>query len=120
MLATDVSAPQGEATLCGQRVALRFDHNMMRLTELYFQQTSGFRMSYYGIVDLAAVRAYGGLGALAYGAVASAARADDKSPISIMDFDQACTYEELRACSGTLLEGALACLPKREGSEKKE
>lgn len=120
MLATDVSAPQGEATLCGKRVALRFDHNMMRLTELYFQQTSGFRMSYYGIVDLAAVRAYGGLGALAYGASASAARADGKELVAIEDFDRLCTYEELRACSGTLLEGALAGLPRKEGRAKKE
>ena len=120
MNATDISAPQSEAMLCGQHVMLRFDHDMMRLTEIYFQQTSGFRQSYYGIVDLAAVRGYGGLGAIAYGAVASAARADKKTPIGIEEFDQRCTYEELRACADTLLEGALSSLPKKENGAKKE
>lgn len=120
MQATEISAPQSEATLCGKRVMLRFDHNMMRLAEVYFQQTTGYTQSYYGIVDLAAVRAYGGLGALAYGAVASVARADGKNPIGIEEFDRQCTYEELRACSKTLMEGVLASLPKKEGSAKKE
>ena len=72
MLATDVSAPEMEAQLCGRSVTLRFDHNAMRQAELYYKWSTQEVLGYYGIVDLVTRRTYCGLGALAYGAAAAA------------------------------------------------
>ena len=72
MLATDVSAPEMEALLCGRSVTLRFDHNAMRQSELYYKWSTQEVLGYYGIVDLATRRTYCGLGALRYGAAAAA------------------------------------------------
>ena len=56
MLATDVSAPEMEALLCGKSVTLRFDHNAMRQAELYYRWSTLEVLGYYGIVDLATMR----------------------------------------------------------------
>lgn len=112
MLAMEISAPEREAILGGAPVRLRFDHNQMRQSELYYQQTTARRLGYLGIVEQAIAGTYIGLGAIAYGARASAQMAEGKGPEPMWRFDRDTGYEELRACMNTLLDGVTESLPK--------
>lgn len=112
MQGTDISAPALEAELGGERMALRFDHNQMRMSEIYYQTTTLRKLGYLGIVDQAISRTYIGLGAIAYGAAASAAMAQGALPPTMHDFDGRVTYDELRACARALLDGIMESMPK--------
>lgn len=118
MLATDVSAPEIAAKLCGREVLMRFDHNQMRQSELYWQYSTGGVLGYYGIVDQAANRTYCGLGAICYGAVAAAAIEQGKQPISMAQFDRMADYRALRPLAGQMIDCVIRSLPGPEGGEK--
>lgn len=119
MQATDISAPQIEATLGGRATALRFDHNQMRMAELYYQGTTLRKLGYLGIVDQAISRTYVGLGAIAYGAAASAAMDAGAIPLTMREFDRAVTYDELRGCAQELIASVTASISP-QGKGKKE
>ncbi len=112
MQATQISAPVREATLGGKTTALRFDHNQMRMSEIYYQQTTQHKLGYIGILDQAISRTYIGLGALAYGAAASAALDRDAPVPTMREFDEQVTYDELRACARLLVDGTMESLPR--------
>lgn len=112
MLAEDISAPVREITLGARTVNARFDHNMMRMAELYWQQTTLRKLGYLGIVDQAIARTYCGLGAVAYGACASAAMAENRPPMTVREFDKTFDYYAIKGAAQALIDGVVACLPK--------
>ena len=118
MLATDVSAPEMEALLCGKSVTLRFDHNAMRQAELYWQWSTHGVLGYYGIIDMATRRTYCALGALCYGAAASAAIDSGREPLAMCEFDKLVRSDELRPLAAQMIDCVVRSLPKAEGSAK--
>ena len=121
MQATDISAQEREIRLGDRVINARFDHNMMRQAEMYYQTTTLRRLGYYGIVDQAIARTYSGLGAIAYGAAAAAAMAEEKRPLSMQAFDRMFDYEALHASGWDLVNGALELLPKpKKGAGNKK
>lgn len=120
MQATDISAQEREIRLGDRVIRARFDHNMMRQAEMYYQATTLRRLGYYGIVDQAIARTYSGLGAIAYGAAAAAAMAEEKKPLSMQAFDRMFDYETLRAAASDVTFGALELLPKPKKSGKEK
>lgn len=118
MLATEITAPEKEAKLGGKTVRLRFDHNQMRQSEIYYQNTVLRKLGYIGIVDQLLARTYIGLGAIAYGAAASAQMAEGRIPMAMREFDRDVSYDELRAAAQTLVSGVMESMPK--GGAKKE
>lgn len=112
MLAEDISAPVREITLGARTVNARFDHNMMRMAELYWQQTTLRKLGFLGIVDQAIARTYCGLGAVAYGACASAAMAENRPPIDARAFDRQFDYYAIKGAAQALIDGMIAGLPK--------
>lgn len=120
MQATDISAQEREIRLGDRVINARFDHNMMRQAEMYYQQTTLRRLGFYGIVDQAIARTYSGLGAIIYGATAAAAMAKEKKPLSMQAFDRMFDYETLRAAASDAIFGALELLPKPKKSAGNE
>ena len=118
MLATDASAPEMEALLCGRSVTLRFDHNAMRQAELYWQWSTHGVLGYYGIIDMATRRTYCGLGALCYGAAAAAAIDAGREPMAKREFDRMVSYDAMRPLAGSMIDCVVRSLPKAEGSAK--
>lgn len=118
MLATDASAPEMEARLCGRDVTLRFDHNAMRQSELYWQWSTKEVLGYYGIVDMATRRTYCGLGALCYGAAAAAAIEAGREPVAKREFDRMARYDEMRPLAAQMIDCVVRSLPKAEGGAK--
>lgn len=114
MNAADISAKEKTATLGGKEVILRFDHNQMRLCEEYWQETTRRKLGYLAIVDQLAARTYSALGAIAYGAAASAAMARNAVPISMHDFDRQVSYTELRACANLLSRCVIDSFPRTQ------
>ncbi len=112
MLASDVSAQEMEGKLGGRMVAMRFDHNQMRMSELYWQHTTRGKLGYYGIVDQAIHRTYVGLGALCYGAVASAAMSAGKPPVTMTEFDRMTHYDDLRPLAEQMIDAVIASMPR--------
>lgn len=112
MHSTDIAAPVLAAVLGGRNVTLRFDHYQMRMSELYWQYSTRGKLGYIGIVDQLIHKTYCGMGAIAYGAVASAAIEAGKEPIAMSAFDKLASYDELKACQKALLDGAMGALPK--------
>lgn len=112
MLAEDITAPVREIKLGARYVNARFDHNMMRMAELYWQQTTLRKLNYLGIVDQAIARTYCGLGAVAYGACASAAMAENRPPIDAHAFDRQFDYYAIKGAAQALIDGMIAGLPK--------
>lgn len=119
MLATDVSAPEMEALLCGKTVTLRFDHNAMRQAELYWQWSTHGVLGYYGIIDMATRRTYCGLGALCYGAAAAAAIDAGRMPMGKGEFDKLVSYDALRPLAAQIIDCVVRSLPGTEGGAKK-
>lgn len=117
MKATDISAPHKTCRLGGQDVNLRFDHNMMRMTEIYYQASTLRSLGYFGILAQAGGRTFCALGALAYGAAAATAMAEGSRPITMAEFDRMVTYEELRAAADALMEGVIESMPKAENQK---
>lgn len=118
MLATDVSAPEMEALLCGRSVTLRFDHNAMRQAELYWQWSTHGVLGYYGIIDMATRRTYCGLGALCYGAAAAAAIDAGRMPMGKGEFDKLVSYDALRPLAAQMIDCVVRSLPGTEGGAK--
>ena len=118
MLAEDVSAPEMEALLGGRAVRLRFDHNAMRQTELYWRWSVRGAMDYYGIIDMATRRTYCALGALCYGAAASAAIDSGREPLAMREFDKLVRYDELRPLAAQMIDCVVRSLPRAEGGAK--
>lgn len=118
MLATDVSAPEMEALLCGKTVTLRFDHNAMRQAELYWQWSTHGVLGYYGIIDMATRRTYCGLGALCYGAAAAAAIDAGREPMAKCEFDRMVSYDAMRPLAAQMIDCVVRSLPKAEGGAK--
>lgn len=118
MLATDVSAPEMEALLCGKSVTLRFDHNAMRQAELYYRWSTQEVLSYYGIVDLATRKTYCGLGAICYGAAAAAAIEVGRMPMGKGEFDKLVSYDALRPLAGQMIDCVIHSMPKAGGGAK--
>lgn len=112
MLAEDITAPVREIKLGARTVNARFDHNMMRMAELYWQQTTLRKLNYLGIVDQAIARTYCGLGAVAYGACASAAMDENRPPIDARAFDRQFDYYAIKGAAQALIDGMIAGLPK--------
>lgn len=118
--AADISAQETQLKLGGREVAARFDHNQMRMSEMYWQYTMMRKCGYLAIMDQAVARTYSGLGAICYGALASAAMEKGLQPIAMRDFDRAFDYDQIRSCAQQLIDGAIDALPKdRKGSAKK-
>ena len=120
--AADITAPEVVLKLGGREVAARFDHNQMRMSEMYWQYTMGRKLGYLGVMDQAVARTYSGLGAIGYGAAASAAMAQGMQPIAMRDFDRMFDYDMLRGVAQQLIDGAIEALPKgkKAGSKKAE
>lgn len=118
MLATDASAPEMEALLCGRSVTLRFDHNAMRQAELYWQWSTHGVLGYYGIIDMATRRTYCGLGALCYGAAAAAAMDAGREPMAKREFDRMVSYDALRPLAAQIIDCVVRSLPVPQGGEK--
>lgn len=112
MLAEDITAPVREIKLGARYVNARFDHNMMRMAELYWQQTTLRKLNYLGIVDQAIARTYCGLGAVAYGACASAAMDQNRPPMDVREFDRTFDYYAIKGAAQALIDGMIAGLPK--------
>lgn len=112
MYGTDVSAPEIEATLAGRRVKMRFGHAQMRHAELFWQRMCRGKLGYLGIVELLTARTYGGMSAIAYGAVVDAALSEGKEPISMYDFDRIVSYEELRAAAQDMIDAVIESMPQ--------
>lgn len=112
MLAEDITAPVREIKLGARCVNARFDHNMMRMAELYWQQTTLRKLNYLGIVDQAIARTYCGLGAVAYGACASAAMDQNRPPMDVREFDRTFDYYAIKDAAQALIDGMIAGLPK--------
>ena len=112
MLAEDITAPVREIKLGARCVNARFDHNMMRMAELYWQQTTLRKLNYLGIVDQAIARTYCGLGAVAYGACASAAMDQNRPPMDVREFDRTFDYYAIKGAAQALIDGMIAGLPK--------
>lgn len=119
MLAKDITAQEIELKLGSRTVNARFDHNQMRMAELYWQHTARGTLGYIGILDQLIHRTYMGMGAVCYGAVASAAMAAEKRPIGMDAFDKAFEYADLLGCAQALADAALRALPGKKGSAKK-
>ena len=118
--AADISAQEIVIKLGGREVNARFDHNQMRMSEMYWQHTMLRKLGYLDVMDQAIARTYSGLGAIAYGAVASAAMAANMPPVSMWQFDRMFDYDMLRGCAQQLIDGAMEALPKgKKGSAKK-
>lgn len=118
--AADISAQQIVLRLGGQEVDVRFDHNQMRMSEMYWQHTMLRKLGYLGVLEQAIARTYCGLGAICYGAVASAAMAQGLQPITMREFDRMFDYDMLRASAQQLIDGVMASLPKgKPGAQKK-
>lgn len=115
MLAEEITAPVREITLGTRTVNARFDHNMMHMAEIYWQTVTLRKLSYLGIIDQAVSRTYCGLGAVCYGAVASAAMAANRTPVSVHDFDRMFDYFAIKGAAQSLIDGVLAGLPKDSG-----
>ena len=119
MLGTDVSCPEIAAKICGrENVRMLFNHNQMRMSELYWQYSTGGVLGYMGICDQAVGRTYVGLGAIAYGAVAAAAMAEHKRPIEMQKFDRLCTMDQLQEIAPQMIGAVLSSLPKGSGEGK--
>ena len=119
MLGTDVSCPEMAANLCGrENVRMLFNHNQMRMSELYWQYSTGGVLGYMGICDQAVGRTYVGLGAITYGAVAAAAMAEGKRPIEMEKFDRLCTMDQLQGIAPQLIGAVLQSLPRGRGEGK--
>lgn len=117
MNGVDISAKEEVARLGGKEVILRFDHNQMRMAEEYWQHTTRRKLGYLAIIDQLAARTYSALGAIAYGAAASAAMARDVVPVSMRDFDKQVSYTELKACANMLSRCVIDSFPRgTEGS----
>lgn len=112
MLAEDITAPVREIKLGARYVNARFDHNMMRMAELYWQQTTLRKLGFLGIVDQAIARTYCGLGAVAYGACASAAMDQNRPPMDVREFDRTFDYYAIKGAAQALIDGVVAGLPK--------
>ncbi len=112
MKATEISAPEREIRLCGGAVRVRFDHNQMRQSELYWQWSVGRRLGYLGIVAQMLDKTFIGLEAVAYGAVASFQMANGRPPITMRAFDAAITYDELLTAAEALKGGVKESMPK--------
>lgn len=117
--AADVSAPEIVIKLGEREMNARFDHNQMRYAELYWQHTTRGVLGYMGIMDQMVHRTYCGMGAICYGAVASAAIAAEKEPLAMDAFDQRVDYEALMRVQPVLLKSAFEALPRKRISEKK-
>ena len=118
--AADISAQEIVIKLGGREVNARFDHNQKRMSEMYWQHTMMDKLGYLGVMDQAIARTYSGLGAICYGAVASAAMERRLQPIAMWQFDRMCDYDMLRAIAQQLIDGAMAALPKgKKGGAKK-
>ena len=120
MRATDISAVEREIALGSRAISVRFDHTQMRYAELYWQHTTRGVLGYMGIMDQMVHRTYCGIGAICYGAVASAAIAAGGRPIAMDVFDRQFDYEALLKVQPTLLEGAFEALPRKRVGAKKE
>ena len=120
--AADISAQEIVIKLGGREVNARFDHNQMRMSEMYWQHTMLRKLGYLGVMEQAIARTYSGLGAIAYGAVASAAMAQDLPPVAMREFDRMFDYDMLRTCAKQLIDGAIEALPrgKKGGAKKAE
>lgn len=112
MYASDVSAPEIEVKLAGRYVKMRFGHAAMRHAELFWQQMCRGKLGYLGIVELLTARTYGGMSAIAYGAVADAALSEGKEPITMHDFDRIVSYDELRAAAQAMIDAVIESMPK--------
>jgi len=119
MLAKDITAQEIELKIGERTVNARFDHNQMRMAELYWQHTARGVLGYIGILDQMIHRTYMGMGAVCYGAVASAAIAAGERPISMDAFDRMFEYPELLRAADELADAALKALPGKKGSAKK-
>jgi len=108
---TAFPAPQGEIRLFDREVAVRFDHNQMRQTELYWQWAVGTRLGYLGIVMQLTARTFVGLEAVAYGAVVSAQMAAGESPMTRHEFDVKADYAQLREAAQALIDGVMQSMP---------
>ena len=118
--AADITAQEIVLKLGGREVNARFDHNQMRMSEMYWQHTIVRKLGYLGVLEQAIARTYSGLGAICYGAVASAAMAKDLQPVAMRDFDRMFDYDQLRGCAQQLIDGAIEALPKgKKGGAKK-
>ena len=120
MQGMDISAPQTEIVIGGKTVTARFDHNAMRLAEIYWQHTTLRRLGYIGIAEQASARTYTGLGAIAYGATASAAMAAGKAPMDMSAFDRIATYGDLLMAAQALIGGVRGSLPAPGNAKKKD
>ena len=118
--AMDISAPEVVLKLGEREVNARFDHNQMRMSEMYWQQTIMRKLCYLGVLEQAIARTYSGLGAICYGAVASAAMAQGLQPVAMREFDRMFDYDQLKGCAKQLIDGAIEALPKgKKGDAKK-
>lgn len=118
MNGTDISAPETQATLGGRERTLRFDHNAMRLSEIYYQYTTRKKLGYLGICDQALSRTYIGLGAIAYGAAASAEMAQGRSMTAMQAFDEAVSYGELLSIGTDMMREATAAIAPPDAAKK--
>ena len=118
--AADISAPEIVIKLGEREVSTRFDHNQMRMSEMYWQHTMLRKLGYLGVMDQAIARTYSGLGAICFGAVAASAMEQGLQPIAMRDFDRMVDYDMLRAIAQQLIDGAMEALPKgKKGGAKK-
>lgn len=118
--AADISAQQIVLRLGGREVDARFDHNQMRMSEMYWQHTTLRKLGYLGVLEQAIARTYCGLGAICYGAVASAAMEQGMQPITMREFDRMFDYDMLRASAQQLIDGVMAALPKGKKNTQKK
>ena len=118
--AADISSPEIVIKLGEREVSARFDHNQMRMSEMYWQHTMLRKLGYLGVMDQAIARTYSGLGAICFGAVAASAMEQGLQPITMRDFDRMVDYDMLRGIAQQLIDGAMEALPKgKKGGAKK-
>ena len=122
-LAEDITAPEIEFERGDKKIMMRFDHNQMRASEYYWQMTVRTRLGYIGILNQAVSRTYCGLGALAYGALASHEMAHNARRRELPDvaaFDRIWDLGILLDIAEPMIKAALSSLPSAPASGGQE
>lgn len=123
MTAERITAPVIRARLMGEERDLRFDNRACMMAERFWREVMGQRVSYFFILGELQGRTYGGMMAVAYGAMASAVMQRNRSrrePLPLpgaMSFSEGVTMEELLACQQDLIAAAGEALPKAKKAD---
>lgn len=118
MTAELITAPVIEIQIMGEKRELRFDNRAAMMAERYWRETTGQRVSYFFILGEVNSRTYGGLMAVAYGALASAemrrnlSRTAPKAITSARAFEEGVGFDEILGAMEEIRTAVDSSLPR--------